>query len=385
MNPMRIGIYHVDAGTTHAGGKAIFVQQMARHLAEDHEVYLYTRYDDPGELNPLLREGDVRIYRLPAVDGALTQAVVGRCTPFHSRKTLTLLEGLRSGLGAHVDGHLDVLLTHQFLDDLVLSNVVDVPLVYQYHNVCQVGPGAKLRERLSATDHHLANSHRIAREAADKLGRTVDGVVPPGVDLDRFTPDAAAAFSPDEPAILYAGRVCRAKGVYELVDAVARLPRDAHLYVAGAGDIEGVYARAVDRGIAHAVTFLGEVPHDELPGYYAACDVFCNPTHYEGFGMTNVEAMACGLPVVTSDLEAIREFATPDESALLVPPGDPARLATGLERVLADADLRRALARGGRRVARRFPWDVQADRLAAFCHGVVESEPVEPPRVAAAP
>ncbi|AFZ74382.1 glycosyltransferase family 4 protein [Natronobacterium gregoryi] len=371
---MRFGLYHAHAGTKSAGGKAVFVRQLARELASGHEVVLYTEFDRRADVADSLLESDASLYRIPPVESDRVRRFVHQRTPLGTADLLPLVSGLRSGLRSHVNESVDVLLTHRFLEDTVLSNVVDVPTVYQYHNVASVGLGARTREHCSATDYHLANSTQIAHEVREKLDRDVDGIVSPGLDLERFTPEATPGLHPDAPSILFVGRVRAGKGVSELLESVARLSLDAQLYVVGDGDLASVQRQATDLGVDEAVTLVGEVPHEELPGYYTACDVFCNPTRYEGFGMVNLEAMACGLPVVTTDIPGVREYADHGENALLVSPRHVDDLAAALESILASPSRRDELAETGRETARQYSWASQADRLVAFCRRVLEDE-----------
>lgn len=382
---MRLGVLHTRAGRRHAGGKAVFVREMAARLADDNEVYLYTAYDDEPDAVRELADAGVTPVRIPRVRSRLARAAVERATPLQPDPLLPLLSAVRAGVPAHVDAHVDVLLTHRFLEDLVMSNLVDVPVVYQYHNVQSVGAGAKLRERFTAASGHLANSPTVAREVEAKLGRRVDGVVTPGVDTDRFSPESApapalgggtgarrsaddhATAGDDRPVVLFVGRVVAGKGVFDLVDAVARMDADARCVLVGDGDREAVERRARDRGVAGAVTAVGEVDHADLPGYYAGATVCANPTRYEGFGMVNLEAMACGTPLVTTRLPGVAEYAAHDETALLVEPGDPPALADALDALLADPARRDRLAAAGRERALDYSWAAQAEKLAAFC------------------
>lgn len=133
------------------------------------------------------------------------------------------------------------------------------------------------------------------------------------------------------------------------------------MYIVGSGGEERVLRRvARQRGIDENVHFLGSVPIDELPRYYASADVACHPSHWESFAIVNVEAMATGTPVVTTRLDAIEEYLTDGETGVLVPPGDSEALAAVLGRLLDDDDLRRRLAVAGRETARSYSWDRQA-------------------------
>jgi glycosyltransferase involved in cell wall biosynthesis len=103
---------------------------------------------------------------------------------------------------------------------------------------------------------------------------------------------------------------------------------------------------------------LGAVAHDRLPGYLAAGDVFVSPAlGQESFGMTLVEAMAAGVPVVASRIRGYDEVVRDDVDGLLVPPGDAVALAGAVRRVLDDSSLAARLSGAGRQRAREFDWN----------------------------
>jgi glycosyltransferase involved in cell wall biosynthesis len=174
--------------------------------------------------------------------------------------------------------------------------------------------------------------------AARELGARVVRVIPSGVDVPESVGD------PDEPPhILYAGRLSAEKGVLELVEAARGLP----LVVAGDGPLREQVPGA-----------LGFVPHDELLGLYGRAAVVACPSRREGFGVVCAEAMAYGRPVVASAVGGLRDLVVDGETGLLVPPGDVAALRSALERLLADAELRRRLGAAARARARdALSWD----------------------------
>jgi glycosyltransferase involved in cell wall biosynthesis len=126
---------------------------------------------------------------------------------------------------------------------------------------------------------------------------------------------------------------------------------------------------ACAKGLDSLIEFAGEADGATLPGYYDAADLFVLATRYEGYGMVVAEALARGLPVVSTRTGAIAELVG-DEAGLVVPPGDVTALSRALSQVLGDAEaggLRERLARGARRVRETLPtWDAAASRMAAL-------------------
>lgn len=368
---MRIGFYHDNAGTKHAGGIAIYTRQMAIELAASNEVYLYTQ---GGDIAPGLADSAVNVVETPMFDGkALATAAkglpVGR--QILSKFAMTTWSTC-NGIIDHINDHVDVLVTFQVLDDLLLSNLVDVPTIRGFLSDRRPGIGAAVRERFTATEANFANTPYLADQIVDRFGYEVDAVIPTGVNTTRFHPDAEPAFDCDEPTILFVGRLVEAKGIFDLLESVARLDEDVHVRIVGAGAAEtAVRRRAEHLGLAAQVTFEGEVSHGNLPGYYAAADVFCLPTHVDSFATVNLEAMACGTPVVTTDLEGIQTYLRPEADGLTVSPRDREALATALSALVADPDRRQEMGSQARTQACTFGWDLQALRLEQFCAAVL--------------
>ncbi|HID86668.1 MAG TPA: glycosyltransferase, partial [Anaerolineae bacterium] len=124
---------------------------------------------------------------------------------------------------------------------------------------------------------------------------------------------------------------------------------------------------AEDLGLRDRVVFLGEVPDEEVPLYYHACDLFVLPAseRSEAFGVVQIEAMACGKPVICTELGTGTSYVNVHgETGLVVPPRDPSALAEAIGRLLADGELRREMGKRGRkRAARAFSKEAMMDRV----------------------
>lgn len=183
-------------------------------------------------------------------------------------------------------------------------------------------------------------------EAIPEIPRDRSCLIPLGTDTTMFHPPPYT-FDPDPPVILYAGNLIPAKGVDNLVRAFVRvhaaLPR-LRLVVAGDGSEAASLARlAVDLGVADHVEFLGSVSFSEMPSHYRNCTLFCLPTLSEAFGISLLQAMASGRPVVATRVGGIPSFVEHGRSGLLVPPKDPESLAAALLDLLTDPDRRREI------------------------------------------
>lgn len=356
---MRIGLVHDSAGTRHAGGVAVYVQHLAAELASTHEVFLYTQ---EGNLSKILERSAVQVIETPSFHDHLIHSFEPVVPIGEQGLTKLVMYSWmrRNGLIDHIEENIDVLCTFQYLDDIVLSNMVDVPTLFEFHGLNSTGLGTTLWERYSQTEHVLANSPDTARRFRNELGFEVDGVVTPGIDSDRFRPGANPAFMGGPPTILFVGRIEAEKGIFETLEAIAALDQPVELRVVGDGDVAGVVQRSLELGIRDAMILEGEVPHLELPGYYVAADVVCMPSHVESFCMVVLEAMACGTPVVASDLSAITTYFSDGDHGRLIQPGDPTDIEKALLRILEDPALRSEMGDQARERARLFSWTRQA-------------------------
>jgi glycosyltransferase involved in cell wall biosynthesis len=223
----------------------------------------------------------------------------------------------------------------------------------------------------------IAISEQTRRDAAAQLALAADGVA-------VIHPAAGAAFRPRDaaevarvrerygvagPYVLSVGVREPRKNLGRLLEAFSRLPGElregVRLALAGGRgwgeeDLEG---RAAALGLAGRVLWLGRVAEEDLPALYSGAEVFAFPSLYEGFGLPPLEAMACGVPVVTSGAGSLPEVV--GEAALVVDPGDADSIRDGLAALLADPERRRRLREAGLARAAGFSWQRAAERTLA--------------------
>lgn len=186
-------------------------------------------------------------------------------------------------------------------------------------------------------------------------------------------------YSIQYPFILYAGAIRPRKNVPRLIEAFAVLrseldhhPEFADLRLIIIGDELSKHP-AVRRAVAESrvepsVRFLGFVPLETLKVFYRAAALFAFPSLYEGFGLAPLEAMACGTPVVASDVPPLVEAV--GDAAELVSPDNVFDIARGLREVLLDKDRRKQLSQAGQAQARRFNWEKTAAEVLAVYRGI---------------
>lgn len=207
---------------------------------------------------------------------------------------------------------------------------------------------------------------------ADRVRTVRYGLDPASVQVP---PDARARLRQElglPPGAPLIGSVCRLieqKGLDHALDAFALVAAEfpaAHYVIAGDGPLRGALATQAARlGLAAHMHFLGW--RDDAPAIFAALDVLLAPSLWEGFGLVFLEAMACGVPVISTRVSAIPEVIADGETGWLVPPGDPAALAGALRAALSDPDERRRRGEAGRaRLESQFTVDAMVGRTLAL-------------------
>jgi glycosyltransferase involved in cell wall biosynthesis len=208
--------------------------------------------------------------------------------------------------------------------------------------------------------------------AARGIPRSNIRVIYNGIDLDFFTPDAGARSR--TPLFAYVGRLKRYKGVDLILQAFAKLERaDANLVIAGAGDYRDHLERlASTLGVSDRVRFAGFISQEEKRDLLrrAWATVFASPK--EGWGLTNIEAQACGTPVIASDSPGLRESVVDGETGDLVPHRDIAALAAAMGRYADSPELIELKGNAGRRFAGNFTWKQSADHTITHLNEVVQ-------------
>lgn len=223
----------------------------------------------------------------------------------------------------------------------------------------------------------IADSQATKRDLVEYCGTAADKiqVIYPGYDRAFAAVHDLSCLEavrrryglPDAYAI-HVGTLHPRKNLTTLLDAFAVVaPQHGDLHLALVGKrgwlYEPLFAQVQRLGLEDRVHFTGYVPHDELPALLTAARLFLLPSLYEGFGLPVLEAMACGTPVICSNVSSLPEVV--GDAAILVDPRDLSAWIEALERVLDDERLRATLARKGLRQVARFSWEQCAEQTLA--------------------
>ncbi len=369
-------------GGEDSGGQNVYVAELARRLGEmGHQVDVFTRRDS--ELLPAvvpLAEG-VRVVNLSA--GPARSVSKDELFPFMSEFRDAFYRFAREEAAAY-----DLIHANFWMSGWVgceAKRDLGLPFAQTFHALGEIKRREQGENDTSPLERQ-AVEQRILDEVdlvlatcpaeIEELTTLYDAdpsrltVVPCGVDHQTFRPvdrDAAREMLglSDRPTVVYVGRLVARKGVDTLVEAFALLPcrLDARLVIVGGepgGSPEAarLAALAKDLGILERVSFAGSRPQEDLRHYYGAADVAVSVPHYEPFGMTPLEAMACATPVVGSRVGGIKTSVADGETGYLVPPRDPEVLAERVLRLLSDPALQFRVGRAARRrIEEHYTWE----------------------------
>lgn len=211
---------------------------------------------------------------------------------------------------------------------------------------------------LHQAQHIICNSQATARDLIDYYGVAAGKVTPIllGYDQTNFYPRQAAESQP--PYFLYFGRQDTYKNLSGLIAAFAGIPnQDYHLAIAGSTDprfTPQLQQQAEELGVASRVEWLDYLSYQELPVVISKALALVLPTFWEGFGLTVIEAMACGTPVITSNLASLPEIT--GDAAILINPHDTSAITSAMVDISRDRELRSQLSKLGIKQAQKFSW-----------------------------
>jgi glycosyltransferase involved in cell wall biosynthesis len=235
---------------------------------------------------------------------------------------------------------------------------------------------------LRLADGVFSSSHCSTQWCAEHYGLNAQAVprIHTGVDPDVFYPMDVPKY--ERPTIVFAGKISEAKGIKYLVDAALQLAvemPDLRLCVLGRGEsqfVNQLKKKAAGAGFPDLLDLQGFVTHQEMREYFSKSHVFAATSVYEaGPGLVNLEAMACGLPVVASEGSGATEVVMHGENGFLTEPGNPESIKAAIKRILSSEDLRNRMSKRAREFIQREALRSDCiDKLECFYHSVTVSK-----------
>ena len=360
-----------DLGGVDTGGQNVYVAQLAKHLAaQGHTIDVYTRKEDIHQATVVDWVPQIRVINIEA--GPVMILPKEELLPFMGE-----FERHMHGFITTENLQYDLIHANFFMSGLVaqgLKKTLDIPFVITFHalgyirKLHQQGEDKFPAERLAIEKMICCEADQIIAECPQDRADLIEyyqasadkiAIVPCGFSQTEFYPinkDTARKvlrMDADEKVLLQLGRMVPRKGIDNVIRSLASLKNSAKqkvkLLIVG-GDSRNMndsncpeYKRlcllAESLGVGDAVQFVGKKSRESLKFYYAAADIFITTPWYEPFGITPLEAMACGTPVIGSNVGGIKYSVADGITGALVPPNEPQALAKKVDELIGNEDL----------------------------------------------
>lgn len=409
-------------GGADAGGQNVYVDEVSRNLARrGYAVDVFTRRDNPDTPQVVEWAPGVRVVNLLA--GPAQPRPKDELWPYMPEFRDAFLRFME-----HEEAHYDLVHGNFWMSGWVATELqrrLDIPAIQIFHAMgktkrrhqkkIDTSPGNRIKVEMSIVrkiDRLIAQCPNERCELVDDYGANPDKVViiPSAVNTRIFRPVAREearhkiGLDTEGKLIVYVGRMLPRKDIRNIVRALALLTKQngsdtksslspITLMVVGGESVEPdpvatpeigeLQKLATELGVLERVRFIGKRQQNVLRDYYSAGDVVVTTPWYEPFGLTPLEAMACGRPVIGSAVGGLTYTIKDGETGLLIPPRDPAALAAALKRLLSQPEVSTQMGLAARkRVEREFTWSIVAMRTAALYETVLaermhETLPIE--------
>jgi D-inositol-3-phosphate glycosyltransferase len=395
-------------GGKDTGGMNVYVRDLTRALGHlGVHVDVFTRSQDEHVPHVLhdLGYGN-RVVHVPAgPEHPLPRVQLTGFIPDFTRGILAF--------AAEKQLNYDLIHSHYWMSGLAaleLKQTWSVPVVQMFHTL------GEMKNRVARSSSELEDPIRLENERiiirkADHLVAATQAeksqlrflyaadesrirILPPGVDTSRFYPipkdeaRAAIGIPPQENMVLYVGRIEPLKGIETLLRSIAELRHKGilsdclcNLAVIGGdpdvspedmtAEMSRLQALSRELGISDVVIFLGKRSQDSLPYYYSAAEAVIMPSHYESFGMVALEAMACGTPVIASQVGGLAFLVRDEVTGFHVPDSDTPALTRSLMRLVTTPGLSQKMGEQAAAYARGYAWEKIAPRMVELYEDVI--------------
>ena len=403
---MRIAMlsYHTcplaTLGGKDTGGMNVYVRDLTKQLGRmGIQVDVFTRSQDEHVPHVLhdLGYGN-RVVHVPA----------GPEVPLPKPELVDYIPDFVSGILEFTEQrnlHYDLIHSHYWMSGIAAEELKArwrIPIVHMFHTL------GLMKQRVARSEGEADGNYRLEGERqviglADRIIAATPAelaqlqwlyqvdvshveVIPPGVDLTRFYPihpEEAKEYigvPPCDHMLVFVGRIEPLKGLDTLIQAIAMLSKEGVLAdyplclsVIGGdphvsdeemnAEMARLHELREQLGMEDLVTFLGKRSQDTLPYYYSAAEAVVMPSHYESFGMVALEAMACGTPVVASQVGGLAFLVQHGVTGYTVPVDEPEALADCLKELIKNRGLREKMGQQAAEFARQYGWNVIARRI----------------------
>ena len=371
-------------GEKDAGGMNVYALALASAMVdEEFCVDIFTREHDGCDAQVMDAGKRVRVIHVPAGNAGLSKYDLYDALPEFTENVIRF--------AADEGREYSVVHSHYWLSGAVgnqLREAWEIPHVTCFHTLAEVKERALIGNResplrsmvekrvVSGADAVVAFTPHERDALVRYYGADPEkvAIIPCGVDLELFQPvDKVAARRilglGDDPIVLFVGRIEPLKGVDILLQAAAMQEDAQNLQVlliggeAAENEVRRLKELTAELGLQERASFLGTVPHDQLPLFYSAADVLAVPSYYESFGMVAAEALACGTPVIASKVGGLTSVVRDGETGYLISYRCADTFAERLELLVGNPYLRRSLGEQARPSVEHLAWQRIAGQM----------------------
>jgi glycosyltransferase involved in cell wall biosynthesis len=369
---MKIIIISASVGVI-PGSQETIIYQMAEHLSKKHEVAVITGRSRQKHLLRHIQDASFEVVTVPfwARKTSFNELAVKLIPGSHPWKIESFSFYFNTLLRPFVKRMIkeaDVITTWMRLESRLFSNLANRYGVPCLSNL-QLTSFSKKFFEMDKSVMYIANSRFSKDSIEQEYNVDLEGFVTPGIS-EKFL-DRNLQVNPEiksKKSVLFVGNLRKQKGVFELInifEKISKIYEDAVLCVIGSGDMRTrLNEKVKSLDLSDKVVFLGEVDYDDMPLYYNSATILLHPTEFESYGMVVLEAMACGLPVVASDIPALKEVG--EGAALLLPLGDWDVWIKEIDKLLGDKSLRKEMSLVGKEKAKQHIWEKKGEEFEKF-------------------
>jgi phosphatidylinositol alpha-mannosyltransferase len=373
-----------DVYFPHIGGIAVHIYHLSQELRKlGHEVKVLTTNFSTRLLNGVRYLPDEKnVYRVGrAIVIRSNKSWATLCFGFHLGREVK--EVLSQGFDiVHIHGSLAPTLPILVLRHSQAKNLITL------HSYYRKSKGYTFfRPFLLPYFRKLDGIIGVSKAAVEATQRYFPGdycIIPNAIDPIQFSPDIPPLpqFLNRSPRLLFVGRFEPKKGLKYLLQALPLVKEvfpNFLLLVVGTGLLGYSYTEYIKESVRENVFFCGAVNPKDIPSYYATCDLLCAPSvDCESFGIILLEAMACGKPVVASNIPGYKEVVSDGEDGFLVGPRSPQAIAEGIIKICSSEERKRSMGEAGRRKALQYSWEKIGKRVEMFYRQLIEGEGTRP-------
>jgi D-inositol-3-phosphate glycosyltransferase len=395
-------------GGKDTGGMNVYVRELTRQLGQmGIHVDVFTRSQDDHVPHVLheLGYGNRVVHVLAGPEHPVSKQEMANYIP-------QFVEGVNQ-FALEKNIKYDIIHSHYWMSGIAAAALSDLwagtPIVHMFHTL------GEMKNRIARTEVEREGSYRLdgERQVLGRVDRITVAtlaeltqlrflykadpnkmvVIPPGVDVGHFYPipsDEAKTYiglKPEHRMILFVGRIEPLKGVDTLLQAMACLQlkeaqQPVHLAIIGGDPSASSEQMTVEMarlqkmcevlGLDQSVVFLGKRDQDKLPYYYSAAEVLVMPSHYESFGMVALEAMACGTPVIASEVGGLAYLVRDGETGFTIPAEEPDALCEKLTWLLNDSKLHQKMSGQAAEYAKDYAWEKITKQIVKVYEGLAK-------------